>query len=152
MMSTVYQDGRETRLFAKGALEVMLPEMPNLPCRRWHGTTPRTRQTVRQSWPGPKISRTRHTGCCSGRAVKKRWKKDLTLLGLAAIMDLPRSERGRGGGHLRDAGIRVMMITGDHPKTAAAIARQHRHGAWPGYDRPELEDMSDEQLEEMPGR
>jgi calcium-translocating P-type ATPase len=47
----------------------------------------------------------------------------LTLLGLAALEDPPRAEVPGAIAQCRAAGIRVVMITGDHPRTAAAVAR-----------------------------
>jgi Ca2+-transporting ATPase len=48
----------------------------------------------------------------------------LTLLGFALFWDPPRPEVPRAVRTALDAGIRVVMITGDHPATALAIARQ----------------------------
>jgi P-type Ca2+ transporter type 2C len=48
----------------------------------------------------------------------------LTLLGLALFWDPPRPEVPDAVRTALDAGIRVVMITGDHPATALAIARQ----------------------------
>lgn len=48
----------------------------------------------------------------------------LTLLGLIALHDPPRPDVGDVIRTAREAGIRVGMITGDHPATAAAIARE----------------------------
>jgi len=49
---------------------------------------------------------------------------DLTLLGLAGIVDPPRTEAATAIAEARGAGIAVKMITGDHATTAAAIGRQ----------------------------
>ena len=48
----------------------------------------------------------------------------LTLLGLALFWDPPRAEVAPAVRTALDAGIRVVLITGDHPATALAIARQ----------------------------
>ncbi|WP_448338402.1 cation-translocating P-type ATPase [Chloroflexus aurantiacus] len=49
---------------------------------------------------------------------------DLTLLGLVGMIDPPRPEAKAAIQTCQQAGIRVIMITGDHPLTAAAIARE----------------------------
>jgi magnesium-transporting ATPase (P-type) len=51
---------------------------------------------------------------------------DLTLLGLVGIQDPPRLGVADSIAACRRAGIRVAMITGDHPATARAIAREVR--------------------------
>ena len=50
--------------------------------------------------------------------------RGLTLLGLVGIIDPLRSEAELAVASCRHAGIHVVMITGDHPATAIAIARQ----------------------------
>ena len=49
---------------------------------------------------------------------------NLTLLGLLGLEDPPRPEVGDDIAACRKSGLRVAMITGDHPHTAAAIARE----------------------------
>lgn len=49
---------------------------------------------------------------------------DLTLLGLIGIADPPRTEAIEAVASARRAGIRTVMITGDHPTTARVIARE----------------------------
>lgn len=49
---------------------------------------------------------------------------DLVLTGLAALRDPPRPEVAAAMSACHEAGIRVIMITGDHPTTASAIARE----------------------------
>ncbi|WP_224956532.1 cation-translocating P-type ATPase [Geomonas subterranea] len=48
----------------------------------------------------------------------------MTLLGLVGMIDPPRPEARAAIGICREAGIRPVMITGDHPVTAAAVARE----------------------------
>ncbi|MBF2099427.1 MAG: cation-translocating P-type ATPase [Gloeomargaritaceae cyanobacterium C42_A2020_066] len=51
------------------------------------------------------------------------WESDLVWLGLVAMLDAPRPEAREAVARCRQAGIRVVMITGDHPLTAQTIAR-----------------------------
>ena len=50
--------------------------------------------------------------------------RDMVFLGLQAMLDPPRPEAIAAVRACRSAGVRVKMITGDHPLTAAAIARE----------------------------
>lgn len=50
-------------------------------------------------------------------------EQDLRLVGLLAFEDPPRPEVGPALEYCRKNGIRVLMITGDHPETSAAIAK-----------------------------
>jgi len=49
--------------------------------------------------------------------------EDLSLLGLVAMIDPPREEVKSTIGNCLDAGLRIVMVTGDHPGTARNIAR-----------------------------
>ncbi len=51
-------------------------------------------------------------------------ERELTFRGLVAFEDPPRQGVAGTLRRLADAGIRTIMVTGDHPETAAAIARQ----------------------------
>ncbi|KAF0192851.1 MAG: ATPase P-type (transporting) HAD superfamily subfamily IC [Gammaproteobacteria bacterium] len=53
-----------------------------------------------------------------------RLEQSLTLLGLVGLYDPPRPEVPEAVKKCQMAGIRVIMVTGDHPRTAVAVARQ----------------------------
>jgi Ca2+-transporting ATPase len=51
-------------------------------------------------------------------------ERELVFVGLVGMQDPPRPTAAAAVARCREAGIRVVMITGDHPATAAAIARE----------------------------
>jgi calcium-translocating P-type ATPase len=55
---------------------------------------------------------------------REQAERELCLLGVIAMLDPPRAEVRDAVAACHSAGIRVIVITGDHPLTAAAIARQ----------------------------
>jgi len=73
-----------------------------------------------------------------------------TFLGLQGMMDPPREDARKAVDSCHRAGIRVMMVTGDNPTTAATIAQKVGiAGAKPEVlSGAELEKMSDDDLEE----
>jgi P-type Ca2+ transporter type 2C len=77
-------------------------------------------------------------------------EQDMTLLGLVGIMDPPRPEAREAVHRCQHAGIRPVMITGDHPVTATTIARElgllARGRVVSGHD---LDAMSDTELEQQ---
>jgi len=148
MMSSVYQEGETTWLFAKGAVETLLPKCTTF--LDGDGKEQPLREANRQA----ALARADTFENQAFRVLliargKKAAEEDLTLMGLIAIMDLPRHGVSEAVASCKTAGIRTMMITGDNPRTAAAIANQ----IGMLHDRvitgPELEDMGDEQLEEI---
>jgi calcium-translocating P-type ATPase len=82
-------------------------------------------------------------------AHREEAERDLTLLGLVAMIDPPRPEVAAAVARCHRAGIRIVVVTGDHPRTAVAIANQI--GIAGGHARAisedQLENMSDEQLD-----
>jgi Ca2+-transporting ATPase len=57
-------------------------------------------------------------------AVDETVESDLVFLGLLGMIDPPRPEAKQAVAQARGAGIRPLMITGDHPVTAVVIARE----------------------------
>ena len=51
-------------------------------------------------------------------------EKDFTFIGLISMVDPPRPESVEAVANAKRAGIRLVMITGDHKITAVAIAKQ----------------------------
>jgi calcium-translocating P-type ATPase len=76
-------------------------------------------------------------------------ERDLTLLGLVAMYDPPRAEVAEAVSRCHDAGLRVIVVTGDHPRTATAIARKVGIGRGnpTAIAEDELEGMSDAELD-----
>lgn len=76
-------------------------------------------------------------------------ESELVFVGLAGLADPPRPEVRRAIASCQEAGIRPIMITGDHPLTALAIAKQiGLGGAVAVLTGQELEAMSCEALNE----
>jgi magnesium-transporting ATPase (P-type) len=77
--------------------------------------------------------------------------EDLVFIGLQGMIDQPRQEAIEAVKQCKTAGIRAVMITGDHVQTAMAVARQL--GIGEGEDRAltgeELQAMSDQELGEV---
>jgi Ca2+-transporting ATPase len=70
-------------------------------------------------------------------------EQDLVFAGTVGIIDPPREEAARAIAEARRAGIRVIMITGDHPRTAARIAADL------GLVQPGAKARSGAELDEM---
>lgn len=77
-------------------------------------------------------------------------ENDLTFMGLIAMMDPPREESKAAVAECISAGIKPIMITGDHKVTAAAIAKEI--GILNDYSEAaegsEIDSLTDEQLKE----
>ncbi|MEX2577640.1 MAG: HAD-IC family P-type ATPase [Verrucomicrobiales bacterium] len=108
-------------------------------------------------------------GRSAAESIKSEQPSGMTLAGMQGLMDPPRPEAAEAVDSCHRSGIRVIMVTGDHPRTAAAIAREvhvdrpvrngdegSRGETDPnGEDLPEVRtgrdvaEMSDEELDEV---
>ncbi len=87
----------------------------------------------------------------SGEFTAHSVERDLVFVGLSGMYDPPRPEAKLAVSKCRSAGIRVVMITGDHPQTAQAVAKElgiasEKSRVMTGV---ELDAMSAEQLEKL---
>jgi Ca2+-transporting ATPase len=121
-MSTVHTDDGVPVLFAKGAPHSVLA----LCTQEQSGGTVRPLTDARRA---EIVERNEELASAAmrtlGVATGAGWEeKDLTFLGLIGMIDPPRTEAAAAVARARTAGIRPIMITGDHPATALAIARE----------------------------
>ena len=85
-------------------------------------------------------------------ATLKDAEQNMTLLGLVGMIDPPRPEAKAAVRECEEAGIKVIMITGDHPLTALAVAQElglSKNGRV--VTGNELEAMDDDQLQREVG-
>ncbi|MFW9991825.1 MAG: cation-translocating P-type ATPase [Candidatus Odinarchaeota archaeon] len=81
-------------------------------------------------------------------------EREMTFIGLAAMIDPPRTEVREAVTKCKKAGIRVIMITGDQVETAMAIAKAldlkpYEDTVYTTYTAAELERMSDDKFREV---
>ncbi|MBX3278910.1 MAG: HAD-IC family P-type ATPase [Acidobacteria bacterium] len=125
--ATFYEEEGRVRVAVKGALEVLAPL-----CRSMltaEGAVQLDEDFVERQSLGMSESGHRFIAIAEGElaAVQDPGEEDLpplTLLGLVGLIDPPRAEAGEAVRKCRNAGIEVAMVTGDHPLTAFAIARE----------------------------
>ena len=129
-MTTVHPDGHGGFVaFTKGASEALLAQASTIATSA--GVQPLdvgavTALTERMAADGLRVLAfgVRHWSECPSPVVPETVERDLTLLGLVGLMDPPREEAREAVATCRRAGIVPVMITGDHPATARAIARR----------------------------
>jgi Ca2+-transporting ATPase len=82
---------------------------------------------------------------------KEALEKDLIFVGLVGMMDPPREEAKNAIATAKKAGIKVVMITGDHKDTAVAIAREIdlAEGNIVALTGSDLDALSDQEFENM---
>ena len=119
MMSTIHRTEDGLLMVTKGAVDVLLERSIVTPEER------RTIEQVNEQFSNEGL-RVLAFACRSvdSTAVSLADENDLSFLGLIAMMDPPREESRAAVEECISAGIRPVMITGDHKLTASAIARE----------------------------
>jgi Ca2+-transporting ATPase len=110
MRATVISPAGEQLSFLKGAPEAILQRSRLDDAQRAHWLA----QAERAAGQGLKV-----LGLAKSEAEAEH---DLTFLGLVSLWDAPRPEAQAAVRAARRAGMRVVMITGDHPATARSVA------------------------------
>jgi len=77
------------------------------------------------------------------------FEEDLIFVGLVAMIDPPRPEVKEAIRICKEAGVRTVMVTGDHKETAQAIARELDMDHGKIVDAKELDQMTDLQLHDV---
>lgn len=156
-MSVLNRMEGELTVYTKGAVDEMLPLCTK--CRTKDGVREMTeadREQILKVCNGMSAEALRVLGFAV-RSVSevpedesRDLESDLTFVGVVGMIDPPRKEVIQAVETCHTAGIRVVMITGDHKVTAMAIAKQlhiFRDGNTV-ISGQELDEMTDEQLDE----
>ena len=120
-MSTIHKDGDGYLLITKGAIDVLLQK----------AASGSNHQTLDKAADDMAADGLRVLGFAQKRLETlpsnmnaDEVERDLTVLGIAGMMDPPREEAKLAVAECKTAGIQPMMITGDHPLTATTIAER----------------------------
>lgn len=157
LMSTKYLLHGEPTILTKGALDVLLDRTVSI----WDDKgvrklTPADRVEIEEknrefSENGLRVLAFAYRRTEEGEVLMLEGERDLTFLGLVAMIDPPREESKAAVADARRAGIRPVMITGDHKITATAIAKEI--GIFGEGDiamvGTELDAMTDKELDEL---
>ncbi|MGO3609406.1 MAG: cation-translocating P-type ATPase, partial [Enterococcus sp.] len=146
MMTTVHKRGKKFISITKGAFDVLLP--------KFHYGDVDQAAIVNDRF-GKKALRVIAVGYAihdeePKEITSEALEKDLRLMGLIGMIDPPRPESKAAIARAKKAGIKTVMITGDHVVTAGAIAKElgimkSRKEALSGA---QLQKMTDEELDE----
>lgn len=128
-LSIACEHGRESTLYTKGALEALLPLCthfvregePEPLSEGQRGALVRAEAELAER--GLRVLALAYRDLPAGKQPAPL-EAELILVGLAGLEDPPRREVPEAIRRCREARIRVIMLTGDHPRTASSIARQ----------------------------
>jgi Ca2+-transporting ATPase len=137
LMTTIHTDAqRQERLlvFTKGAPDVLLArcsheligeESRSLTAERHAAILRHNEELAGEALRTLGVAfRSLPTNAFEADNVDESIEQDLVFAGLIGMIDPPREEAKKAVARAKAAGIRPMMITGDHPKTAAVIAEE----------------------------
>jgi Ca2+-transporting ATPase len=161
LMSTVHTDAerRESlRAFTKGAADVLLSrcshELVGNAARPMTAERRNAILSTNEQMAGEALRtlgvafRSLPEGSSPKSGFDDAIEHDLVFLGLIGMMDPPREEAKTAVTRARAAGIRPIMITGDHPRTAAVIAAELGiSGDGRAISGSELENMAEAELD-----
>jgi calcium-translocating P-type ATPase len=128
-VSTVYETPGGRMLYCKGAAETVLPLCKTIAINgvAQPFTAELREQTARaqdaMADQGLRVLAFAYRQLAPGME-RRDIERDLVFAGLTGLEDPPRPEVPEAIRRCREAGIKVIMVTGDHPHTALAIARE----------------------------
>ena len=157
MMSTLHRVDGENRMIVKGAIDCLMARTEWI----WTSSgvrelTEKDKEIIRQqnqdfSMEGLRVLAFAYRDIPDKHRLTEGDENHLVFLGLIAMMDPPREESKAAVAECIKAGIRPVMITGDHKITAAAIAKRIGilHDLSEACEGADIEKMSDDQLKEL---
>src|SRR5699024_4059836 len=129
MISTVHTAKDHQLSFVKGAVESVLPQITSIEINGRILTFTETdladilEQVNTMSNQALRVLTIAYKQIPLSTELDEHIEEGLVFLGLTGTIDPPREEVKASIDQCRQAGIRVVMITGDHQKTALAIAK-----------------------------
>ncbi|NIT03632.1 HAD-IC family P-type ATPase [Candidatus Saccharibacteria bacterium] len=116
MRSRVFKEGENYHVYALGAPEEILALCP----QHEEGLQQQADELARAGYRVLALATKTYRG---GGLKREEVERDLTFVGFGALLDKPKEHVADTFRTLRGAGIRPIVITGDHPGTALAVAR-----------------------------
>ncbi len=155
-MSVIEETESERTVHVKGAPEVLLPLCETILVEgREEKLTEAQRKEIEKAYTGFAENGLR-TLALARKIIAKdtvltegEAESDLVFLGIVGVIDPPRPEVSDARDQAQKAGIRVVVITGDSPVTARAIAEQIGLKVGKAVTSSEIKDMSDEALSSL---
>lgn len=156
LMSTVHPIGSGLRMLTKGAVDVLIPRIREIKTMEGkRAFTDEDMENLRNTNMRLSTSGLRVLAVCEKTVespdVTVDDEYDYLLLGLIAMQDPPREESKDAVAKCKSAGIRPIMITGDHLVTASAIAREIGilEDGYRGVEGAEIENLADDELDKF---